>query len=70
MTSRGVGMLLETMEQKSHHITDLDLQHNPVGNEGVILLARSLRNNALTNLTSLSLSYCNGSDAKHFVATA
>jgi Ran GTPase-activating protein (RanGAP) involved in mRNA processing and transport len=29
ITSTGVGMLLETMEQSSHHITDLDLQRNP-----------------------------------------
>jgi Ran GTPase-activating protein (RanGAP) involved in mRNA processing and transport len=62
ITSTGVGMLLETMEHNSHHITDLDLRHNPIGNEGAILLARSLGNNALTNLTRLSLAYCNVRD--------
>jgi Ran GTPase-activating protein (RanGAP) involved in mRNA processing and transport len=40
--STGVGVLLETMEQNSHHITDLGLQRNPNGNEGASLLARSL----------------------------
>jgi Ran GTPase-activating protein (RanGAP) involved in mRNA processing and transport len=58
ITSTGVGVLLETMEQNSHHITDLDLQHNSIGNEGASLLARSLGNNALPNLTRLSLSGC------------
>jgi hypothetical protein len=59
ITSTGVSVLLEAMEQSSHHIPDLDLQRNPlVGNEGAMLLARSLGNNALPNLTCLSLSYC------------
>jgi Ran GTPase-activating protein (RanGAP) involved in mRNA processing and transport len=57
ITSTGVGVLLETMEQGCH-ITDLDLQRNYIGNEGAGLLARSLRNNALPNLTRLSLSHC------------
>jgi hypothetical protein len=49
---------LETMEQSSHHITDIDLRHNPIMNEGASLLARALRNNALPNLTRLSLPLC------------
>jgi hypothetical protein len=58
-TSTGVGVLLETMQQNSHHVTDLDLRHNmSICNEGAFLLARSLRNNALPNLTRLSLSRC------------
>jgi Ran GTPase-activating protein (RanGAP) involved in mRNA processing and transport len=62
ITSTGVGVLLEMMEQSSHHITDLDLQYNPIWNEGATLLARSLGNNALPNLTRLSLSYCGIAD--------
>jgi Ran GTPase-activating protein (RanGAP) involved in mRNA processing and transport len=62
ITSTGVGVLLETMEQSSHHITYLDLDRNRIGNEGASLLARSLGNNALPNLTRLSLSYCNIGD--------
>jgi hypothetical protein len=31
ITSTGVGVLLETMEQNSQRITDLDLTHNPLG---------------------------------------
>jgi hypothetical protein len=58
-TSTGVGMLLEAMEQNNNSITDLDLQRNQyIGDEGAITLARSLGNNALPNLTRLSLSYC------------
>jgi Ran GTPase-activating protein (RanGAP) involved in mRNA processing and transport len=56
ITSTGVGVLLETMEHNSHHITDLELRHNLIRNEGASLLARSLGNNALPNLTCLSLS--------------
>jgi Ran GTPase-activating protein (RanGAP) involved in mRNA processing and transport len=55
ITSTGVGVLLEAMGQGSHHITDLDLCQNRIGNEGASLLARSLKNNALPNLTRLSL---------------
>jgi hypothetical protein len=51
-------VLLETMQQDSHLITDLDLHRNPIGNEGASLLARSLGKNALPTLTRLSLSYC------------
>jgi hypothetical protein len=51
-------LLFETMEQSSCHITDLDLNGNPIRNEGAIRLARSLGNNALPNLTRLSLSNC------------
>jgi Ran GTPase-activating protein (RanGAP) involved in mRNA processing and transport len=50
ISSTGVCVLLEAMEQGSHHITDLELRHNPIGNEGASLLARSLENNALPNL--------------------
>jgi Ran GTPase-activating protein (RanGAP) involved in mRNA processing and transport len=57
ITSTGVSALLDAMEQ-SGHITDLDLQRNRIGNEGASLLARSLGNNALPNLTRLSLSQC------------
>jgi hypothetical protein len=59
ITSTGVGVLLETMEQNSNRITDLDLEGNEdIGNEGASLLARSLGNNALPNLTRLSLFRC------------
>jgi Ran GTPase-activating protein (RanGAP) involved in mRNA processing and transport len=58
ITSMGLSVLLETMGQNSNHITDLDLRHNPIGNEGARLLARSLGNNALPNLTRLSVNSC------------
>jgi Ran GTPase-activating protein (RanGAP) involved in mRNA processing and transport len=58
ITSTGVGVLSETMQQNIHHITDLDLQRNPIQNEGASLFARALGNNALPNLTRLSLSDC------------
>jgi hypothetical protein len=51
-------VLVETMKQSSHHITDLDLSHNPIRNEGASLLAIALGNNALPNLARLSLSQC------------
>jgi Ran GTPase-activating protein (RanGAP) involved in mRNA processing and transport len=54
ITSTGVGVLLETMAHRSLAM-DIDLQRNPIGNEGASLLARSLRNNALPNLTRLCL---------------
>jgi Ran GTPase-activating protein (RanGAP) involved in mRNA processing and transport len=57
ITSTGVSVLLESMEQSSH-ITDLDLHRNPIGSEGASLLARPLGNNALPNLTHLCLSLC------------
>jgi hypothetical protein len=44
--------------RRDSHITDLELQHNPIGNEGAIRLARSLGNNTLPNLTGLSLCSC------------
>jgi hypothetical protein len=50
------------MDQSSHHITDLELQHNSIGNEGASLLARSLGNNALPHLTRLSISNCDIGD--------
>jgi Leucine-rich repeat (LRR) protein len=56
ITSTSVGVLLETMEHSSQ-ITDLDLECN-IGNEGASLLARSLGNNALPNLTRLYLYNC------------
>jgi hypothetical protein len=47
------------MEHNNNHITDLDLRSNMlIGNEGAILLASSLGNNALAHLTRLSLSQC------------
>jgi Ran GTPase-activating protein (RanGAP) involved in mRNA processing and transport len=57
ITSTGIGVLFEMMEQNSH-ITDLELQRNPIRNEGAYLLARSLGNGALSYLKSLSLSQC------------
>jgi Ran GTPase-activating protein (RanGAP) involved in mRNA processing and transport len=55
ITSTNIGVLLET----SFHIKNLDLQYNNrIGNEGASLLARSLGNNGLPNLTRLSLSRC------------
>jgi Ran GTPase-activating protein (RanGAP) involved in mRNA processing and transport len=41
ITSTSVGVLIEMMEQNSHHITDLDLKNNFIGNDGASLLARS-----------------------------
>jgi Leucine-rich repeat (LRR) protein len=68
ITSTGVGVLLEAMEQGSHHITDLSLRYNAtIGNEGASLLARSLGNNALPYLTHLSLDSC-GIDDDGFIA--
>jgi Leucine-rich repeat (LRR) protein len=61
ITSTGIGLLVETMEQ-SHHITDLDLQRNYIGDGGAVRLARSLGNNALPNLTRLSLYNCGMGD--------
>jgi Ran GTPase-activating protein (RanGAP) involved in mRNA processing and transport len=57
ITSTGVSVLLDTMEH-SGHIKDLDLENNPIGNEGASLLARSLGKNGLPNLTRLSLIDC------------
>jgi Leucine-rich repeat (LRR) protein len=57
ITSTGVAVLLDTMEH-SCHISDLDLGHNCIGNEGASLVARALRNNAFPNLTRLSLYQC------------
>jgi Ran GTPase-activating protein (RanGAP) involved in mRNA processing and transport len=63
ITSTGVGVFLDTMEHGCR-ITNLDLKGNGlIGNEGASLLARSLGNNALPNLTRLSLSYCGIGDA-------
>jgi hypothetical protein len=58
ITSTGIGVLVETMERNKRHLTDLDLKGNRFGNEGASLLARSLGNNALPTLTSLSLDGC------------
>jgi Ran GTPase-activating protein (RanGAP) involved in mRNA processing and transport len=58
ITSTGLRVLLETMAHRSKRITELDLQNNPIGDEGASLLARSLGNNALPNLTRLSLVEC------------
>jgi Ran GTPase-activating protein (RanGAP) involved in mRNA processing and transport len=67
ITSTGVGLLLEAMEE-SCNITDLDLQsNNTIGNEGASLIAMTLENNLLPDLTRLSLSSCDvGNDG--FVA--
>jgi Leucine-rich repeat (LRR) protein len=61
ITSTGMGVLFEAME-RSPHITDLDLQGNPVRNEGASLLARFLGENSLPNLTRLSLHNCDIGD--------
>jgi hypothetical protein len=66
ITSAGVLVLTEMMEQ-NRHITDLNLSLNQFGNEGASLLARSLINNALPNLTRLSL-YCCGIGDDGFIA--
>jgi Ran GTPase-activating protein (RanGAP) involved in mRNA processing and transport len=58
VTSAGVGVLVETMEQGSHNITDLELNNNPMGNEVASLIARSLGKNALPNLKRLSIFRC------------
>jgi hypothetical protein len=57
ITSIGFGAFLGLMGLNSHPLTDLQLQRNPIGNAGATFLARSLGNNALSNLTRLSLSY-------------
>jgi Ran GTPase-activating protein (RanGAP) involved in mRNA processing and transport len=62
ITSTGVGVLLEAMEQSSHHITYLDLQYNRICNEGAIFLAMALANYTLSSLASLLLSDCGISD--------
>jgi hypothetical protein len=54
ISSAGVSVLLGTGGQ----ITDLNLKNNPIGNEGASLLARSLENNTLPNLSRLTLSFC------------
>jgi Ran GTPase-activating protein (RanGAP) involved in mRNA processing and transport len=54
ITSTGVGVLLETIS----HITDLDLGHNSIRNEGASFLASFLGSDALPNLTRLSLYEC------------
>jgi hypothetical protein len=59
-------VLLETMQRSSHHITELDIQRNHIGNEGASVLARSLGSNALPKLTRLSLLNC-GIDADGFI---
>jgi hypothetical protein len=59
-------VLLEATEQSSH-ITDLDLDENPIRNEEASLLARSLANHVLPNLTRVSLNYC-GIGADGFIA--
>jgi Ran GTPase-activating protein (RanGAP) involved in mRNA processing and transport len=62
ITALGVGVLLETMEHNSNRIRDLDLRSNYIESEGAILLARSLGNNALANLTRISFSDCDIDD--------
>jgi Ran GTPase-activating protein (RanGAP) involved in mRNA processing and transport len=66
VTSTGVGVLLERMEQ-CHRITELDLSCNHFRNEGASLVARFLGNNALPNLMRLSLYRC-GIGADGFAA--
>jgi Ran GTPase-activating protein (RanGAP) involved in mRNA processing and transport len=68
ITSTGLGVLLEMMEQSSNSITDLDLHHNSICNEGACLLAATLEKNALPNLTSLSLSNCFDGDEDGLIA--
>jgi hypothetical protein len=69
ITATGIRGLLETMEQNSCHITDLNLQGNPIGTMGAGLLARALGKNALPKLTRLSLPFCDiGDDG--FIALA
>jgi hypothetical protein len=48
--------------ERSGHITDLSLHSNPIQNEGAILLARSLENNMLPNLTRLDIDSCDIGD--------
>jgi Ran GTPase-activating protein (RanGAP) involved in mRNA processing and transport len=63
ISSTGVSVLLETMERgNNQHITDLELRSNFIRNEGVIFIARPLENNALPNLTRISLSNCDIGD--------
>jgi hypothetical protein len=61
ITFTGVGALLGMMEQ-SCQITELELRHNHIGNEGASLLAKALESNSLPNLKHLSLSYCSIDD--------
>jgi hypothetical protein len=68
ISSTGIGVLLEAMEHSSNSITDLELDCNLlIKDEGATLLARSLENNALRNLTRLSLFGC-GIDNDGFIA--
>jgi Ran GTPase-activating protein (RanGAP) involved in mRNA processing and transport len=68
ITSTGVGVLLEAIGHNSNHITNLDLGYNElVGNDRASVLARYLGNNALPNLTRLSLYNC-GIDDDGFIA--
>jgi Ran GTPase-activating protein (RanGAP) involved in mRNA processing and transport len=68
ISATGVGVLLEAMGHNSNHITDLDLGYNRlVGNDGASVLARYLGNNALPNLTRLSVYNC-GIDDDGFIA--
>jgi Ran GTPase-activating protein (RanGAP) involved in mRNA processing and transport len=62
ITHTGVGVLLETTEQISHDITDLDLGDNRIGNEGAGRLVKALANNRLPNLVHLSFSDCGSGD--------
>jgi hypothetical protein len=62
ITSTDVGVLFEAMQQSSHHITDLDLQRNSIGNGIASLLCRPFGNNALPKLKRLSLHYCGNVD--------
>jgi hypothetical protein len=56
-------VLLEKLEQRSNHITDLDLSGNTaIGNQGASLLARSSESNALPNFTRLSINSCDVGD--------
>jgi Ran GTPase-activating protein (RanGAP) involved in mRNA processing and transport len=68
IASTGLGVLLEMMQQSSNSITDLDLHHNSICNEGACLLAATLKKNALPNLTSLSLSNCFDVDEDGLIA--
>jgi hypothetical protein len=68
ITSTGFDVLLETTEQNSHHITDLDLRSNPIGNEGARLLVSALERN--TSLLHLDLRACDGFSEWTFLALA
>jgi hypothetical protein len=51
-----VSIMAQTLGSRNTTLQKLDLCNNPIGNEGASLISRSLGDNALPNVTHLSLS--------------